>query len=147
MTLSVWSRKNLKKLSPLCNTLFQFDSKIENTYKISVETTSILALWQKLRTQMNYFHYRPLNRLSNQLNIIQSYSYQVKCTNMLYCGSNTPRPLLFANIKKVLKIQFFSHRKSSLFKFYPGSCIKTTPQPPPKYEGIFVIVLSQAFGI
>ena len=69
--VSVWPQENLQKHSPLWNTLFQFDSKINNTYPGFLETTSTLALWQKLRAQVNYFHFRPLNRLFNQLYIMQ----------------------------------------------------------------------------
>ena len=53
----------VQKRSPLWNTLFKFDSKIRNTHSGVLETTSILALWQNLRTQEHYFHFRPFNQL------------------------------------------------------------------------------------
>ena len=68
--LSVWLRENLQKRSPLRNTLFQFDKKINNTCPDTLQNTSILALWQKLRAQANYFHFRPSNRLFDQLDIM-----------------------------------------------------------------------------
>ena len=73
--LSVWPRENLQKRAPLRNTLFQFDKEINNTCPDTLQNTSILALWQKLRAQVNYFHFRPSNRLFDQLDIMQFYSY------------------------------------------------------------------------
>ena len=68
--LSVWIRENLQKRSPLQNTLFQFDEKINNTCQNTLQNTFILSLWQKLRAQANYFHFRPSNRLFDQLDIM-----------------------------------------------------------------------------
>ena len=73
--LSVWPRENLQKRSPLWNTLFRFDTKINITSPDTLQTTSVLALWQKLRAQETYFHFRPSNGRFDQLDIMQSYSY------------------------------------------------------------------------
>ena len=69
-SLSVWLRENLQKRSPLRNTLFQFDEKINNTCQNTLQNTFILSLWPKLRAQANYFHFRPSNRLFDQLDIM-----------------------------------------------------------------------------
>ena len=68
--LSVWPRENLQKRAPLRNTLFQFDKEINNTCPDTLQNTSILALWQKLRAQVNYFHFWSSNRLFDQLDIM-----------------------------------------------------------------------------
>ena len=105
--LSVWPRENLQKRAPLRNTLFQFDEKINNTCQNTLQNTFILSLWQKLRAQANYFHFRPSNRLFDQLDIMQFYSYQLISPNMSYWGSNTSRPILFARKKSFEKSNFF----------------------------------------
>ena len=130
-------KKIYKNVHHFGHTLFQFDRKIKNTCKISLENTSILSLRQKLRAQDHYFHFSPLNRLFNQLDIMQSYSYLLISTNMSYWGSNTSRPLLFVRQKKFWKIKFF-HAQNQDFPNFTLPFIMTWPPNFPQDVNTFL---------